>query len=55
MSLTPDRVDLPASGAQELRLVVRVPPDQEPDHYLGLVLASAAPAQPMVVRLEVCR
>jgi hypothetical protein len=53
VSLTPDRADLPAAGAQEVRLAVRVPPDQAPAHYLGLVLASASPTQPMLLRLEV--
>jgi hypothetical protein len=53
VSLVPDRVDLPAEGAREVRLTVRVPPDQPPGLYHGLVLASASPDRPLVLRLEV--
>ena len=53
VSLTPDSADLAASGALEVRLAIRVPGGQPPDHYLGLLLVSASPTRPMVLRLEV--
>lgn len=53
VSLTPDHADLAASGAQEVRLAVRVPEGQPPDRYLGLLLLSASPTRPMVLHLEV--
>jgi hypothetical protein len=54
LSLVPARVDLLAAGtSQEVRLAVAVPAAQPAGCYLGLVVTSAAPSDPLVVRLEV--
>ena len=53
VSLAPDRVDIPAAGAREVRLAVRVPAGQAPGHYHGLVLTPASPTRPLVLRLDV--
>jgi hypothetical protein len=54
VSLVPQRLDLLAAGtSQEVRLRVLLPAGQPPACYLGMVLTSAAPSEPMVVRLEV--
>ena len=50
----PERVDLLAAGtSREIRLRVLVPAGQPAATYLGMVLTSAAPAEPLVVCLEV--
>jgi len=54
VTLVPGRLDLlPAGTSREIRLRVLVPPGQPAACYLGMLLTSAAPAEPMVVRLEV--
>lgn len=54
VTLSPPRVEvLAASGRQEVRLRVDVPADQPAGHYHGLVLSSAAPSDPLALRLEV--
>jgi hypothetical protein len=54
VTLVPDRVGLLAPGnSREVRLRVVLPPDQPAAHYHGLVLTSAAPEEPLVVRLDV--
>ena len=54
VSLVPQRLGLLAAGtSQEVRLRVLLPAGQPPACYLGMVLTSAAPSEPMVVRLEV--
>ena len=53
-TLVPGRLDLlPAGTSREIRLRVVVPPGLPAACYLGMLLTSAAPAEPMVVRLEV--
>jgi hypothetical protein len=54
VSLLPARLDLlPARTSREVGLRVVVPAGQSSACYLGMLLTSAAPAEPMVVRLEV--
>jgi hypothetical protein len=54
VELVPDRVEaLVAGSAREVRLRVSIPPGQPTGLYHGLVLNSAAPAEPMAVLLEV--
>ena len=56
-----DRVSFSPTGAgpvaagtsREVRVRVLVPPDQPAGHYQGLVVTSAAPSEPMALRLEV--
>lgn len=55
VSLVPDRVDVAPGGAREVGLSVLVPVGQTPGHYHGLVLSSAAPDRPLLLRLEVLR
>jgi hypothetical protein len=53
-TLVPARLDLlPAGTSREIRLRVLVPPGQPAACYLGMLLTSAAPGEPMVVRLDV--
>ncbi|TFV86971.1 hypothetical protein [Blastococcus sp. CT_GayMR16] len=54
LSVVPDRVGLLAAGtSQEVRVRVVVPAAQPAGCYFGLVMTSAAPAEPMVLRLAV--
>ena len=54
VSLAPARLELiEASSRHEVRVRVRVPADQAPGHYHGLVLSSAAPFEPLALQLEV--
>jgi len=54
VELVPNRVDtLAAESSREVRLRVSVPPGQPAGLYHGLVLNSAASADPTAVRLEV--
>jgi hypothetical protein len=54
VTLMPARFDLlPAGTSREIRLRVLVPPGQPAACYLGMLLTSAAPGEPMVVRLDV--
>jgi DNA polymerase II small subunit/DNA polymerase delta subunit B len=54
VSLVPDRLDSVAAGSgREVRLRVRVPADQAAATYHGMVLSTAAPAEPMALSLEV--
>lgn len=55
VTLVPDRVDsVPAGTSREIRLRVRVPADQAAATYHGMVVSTAAPAEPMALSLEVC-
>ena len=54
VSLVPGRLDLvPAGTSREVRLRVRVPPGQAAATYHGMVVTTAAPAEPMPTVLEV--
>jgi hypothetical protein len=54
VTLVPSRLDLlPAGTSREVRLRALVPAGQPAACYLGMLLTSAAPSEPMVVRLEV--
>jgi len=54
VTLMPARFDLlPTGTSREIRLRVLVPPGQPAACYLGMLLTSAAPGEPMVVRLDV--
>jgi hypothetical protein len=54
VSLVPDRLDLvPAGTSREVRLRVRVATGQDPGTYHGMVMTTAAPAEPMALILEV--
>jgi hypothetical protein len=56
VSLVPDRIDSVAAGtSREVRLRVRVPAGQAAATYHGLVVTTAAPADPMALSLEVRR
>jgi hypothetical protein len=54
VTLVPERIDLLAAGtSREVRLRLRVPAGQDAATYHGLVVTSAAPTEPLAVRLEV--
>jgi hypothetical protein len=54
VSLLPDWLDsVPAGTSREVRLRVRVPAGQAAATYHGMVVTTAAPAEPMALSLEV--